>query len=66
VKKSLPPPLVTCPHCGKRSPWDTRNAYRPFCCERCKLIDLGKWASEEYRVELPEAEQEFTAPNYPN
>lgn len=57
-------PIVTCPHCGKESPWDTKNAYRPFCCERCKLIDLGKWASEEYTVALPETEQEFTAPNY--
>jgi len=57
-------PIVACPHCGKTSPWDTQNAYRPFCCERCKLIDLGKWASEEYAVEQPDSEQEFTSPNY--
>jgi len=57
-------PIVTCPHCGKEHQWDTNNRFRPFCCERCKLIDLGKWANEEYRVGQPanEEEQEFTAP----
>lgn len=38
-----------CPRCGKPSAW-TGNPYRPFCRERCKLIDLGAWAAEEYRV----------------
>lgn len=37
------------------------NRYRPFCSERCKLIDLGSWASEEYKVatsEPPPSENE--------
>ena len=38
-----------CPHCGKRADWEG-NPYRPFCCERCRLIDLGEWASEKYRI----------------
>jgi endogenous inhibitor of DNA gyrase (YacG/DUF329 family) len=50
-------PIVACPHCGKEHQWDTGNRFRPFCSERCKLIDLGKWASEDYRVAQPEAEQ---------
>jgi len=29
------------------------NPYRPFCSQRCKLIDLGQWATENYRI--PEA-----------
>ncbi len=28
----------------------TRNRFRPFCSERCQMIDLGTWANEEYRV----------------
>jgi endogenous inhibitor of DNA gyrase (YacG/DUF329 family) len=51
------PPLVACPHCGTRHPWNSTNPFRPFCSERCKLIDLGKWANEEYRVE--QREQDF-------
>lgn len=45
--------LVTCPQCKKSSLWDSANLHRPFCSERCKLVDLGKWANEEYRVEQP-------------
>jgi len=48
------PPIVACPQCGKEHTWDTANRFRPFCCERCKMIDLGKWANEEYRVEVRE------------
>ncbi len=43
--------MVSCPQCKKSAPWDTQNPFRPFCCERCKLIDLGKWANEEFRIE---------------
>ena len=39
-----------CPQCGKESVWKG-NKYRPFCSERCKLIDLGTWADEKYKVE---------------
>ena len=48
--------LVNCPNCGKAAPWSTANAYRPFCSERCKLIDLGQWASEGYRIPQEEAD----------
>lgn len=41
---------VTCPQCGKAVIWDAANPYRPFCSERCKMIDLGQWAAEAYRV----------------
>ena len=41
---------VNCPHCGKEVEWTKDNRYRPFCCERCRLIDLGEWAAERYRV----------------
>lgn len=41
---------VECPNCKKSVEWSESNPFRPFCCERCKLIDLGAWANEEYRV----------------
>lgn len=48
------PRLISCPECGKMIAWDTENPYRPFCSERCKLIDLGAWASERYRIAAEE------------
>lgn len=42
--------LVRCPTCHKVVPFDKANPYRPFCSERCKMIDLGEWASEENTV----------------
>jgi len=39
-----------CPTCGKHSPFSPKNPFRPFCSERCKLIDLGQWATENYRI----------------
>jgi uncharacterized protein len=44
---------ATCPQCGNPVEWDSENRFRPFCSERCKLIDLGKWAAEDYRVPEP-------------
>lgn len=38
-----------CPRCGKASFW-LNNPSRPFCSEQCKLIDLGAWANEDYKI----------------
>ena len=40
---------LRCPGCGKPTQWEG-NPSRPFCSERCRLIDLGAWVNEEYRV----------------
>lgn len=40
---------ITCPICKTVTTWE-ENPHRPFCSERCRLIDLGKWAQEEYRI----------------
>lgn len=40
---------VKCPKCKKEVVWND-NIWRPFCSERCKMIDLGTWANEEYRI----------------
>jgi uncharacterized protein len=42
--------MVTCPTCGGDSVFAPTNAFRPFCSERCKGIDLGAWASESFRM----------------
>lgn len=41
---------VKCPTCGKPVPWVPESRYRPFCSERCKQIDLGAWAAEQYTI----------------
>lgn len=45
---------VPCPRCGTPAPYAPENPWRPFCSERCRIIDLGNWASEGYRVAGPE------------
>jgi endogenous inhibitor of DNA gyrase (YacG/DUF329 family) len=50
-------PLVKCPTCGREAEYEG-NEYRPFCSERCKLLDLGAWADEEYS--LPAQSSELT------
>ena len=55
------PKIVRCPQCGGDSVYGPNNAYRPFCGERCKNLDLGAWASESFRVptEAPPDDQVF-------
>ena len=40
---------IRCPNCRRPTTWDG-NPHRPFCSERCRLQDLGNWASERYRI----------------
>jgi len=53
---------VKCPTCEKIATWDTGNPWRPFCSERCKLIDLGEWAGESHRI-AGEPVDEFMPPS---
>ena len=59
---------VPCPRCGAQAPYSPENRWRPFCSERCRVIDLGAWASEAYRVpvapdnEINDASQEDAGP----
>lgn len=39
-----------CPICNKITKLDNTNRFRPFCSERCRLIDLGKWVDEKYSI----------------
>jgi endogenous inhibitor of DNA gyrase (YacG/DUF329 family) len=49
-----PTRTVRCPACGGPSLYGPANRWRPFCSQRCKLQDLGAWASERFRVEVHE------------
>jgi len=42
-------PKVKCPRCGKMTEY-SGNEFRPFCSERCKLIDFGAWADEKFAL----------------
>ena len=55
--------VVGCPQCGTSVAWDPANPFRPFCSERCKMIDLGAWATESYRI--PVAEENDTLEDEP-
>jgi endogenous inhibitor of DNA gyrase (YacG/DUF329 family) len=43
---------VRCPTCGRLTSWKD-NAFRPFCCERCRLLDLGSWLGEKFVISSP-------------
>jgi endogenous inhibitor of DNA gyrase (YacG/DUF329 family) len=45
-----PEARVQCPKCGERAAWHG-NPHRPFCSLTCRLIDLGLWLDERYRIE---------------
>lgn len=57
-------PGANCPICGKPAEWSPANPYRPFCCQRCKQIDLGAWANEDFRMpaESPPADAQYGDP----
>lgn len=56
--------IVKCPRCGKEA--ETKdNPFRPFCSERCKLVDLGNWLSGSYRIPTSETAEEDSRESSP-
>jgi endogenous inhibitor of DNA gyrase (YacG/DUF329 family) len=49
---------LSCPTCQREITWSEEYPYRPFCSERCRLIDLGAWLSEQRAI--PEKEPGFS------
>ena len=43
-------PSVPCPTCNRPVEWSEKSPWRPFCSERCKLIDLGAWAAGQHAI----------------
>jgi hypothetical protein len=52
---------MRCPICHRDVPW-AGNPFRPFCGERCKLIDLDHWLAERYRIATPAESQDKSSP----
>jgi endogenous inhibitor of DNA gyrase (YacG/DUF329 family) len=46
----MPAQMPSCPTCKRPVEWSPAFPWRPFCSERCKLIDLGAWASERHAI----------------
>lgn len=54
--------ILSCPRCGADTFWQD-NPTRPFCSEKCRLIDLGRWSNEEYSIsgeKQPQPDEEET------
>ena len=45
---------VKCPTCRREIAYDAGSTFRPFCSERCRLIDLGAWSQESFRIPVVE------------
>lgn len=45
----MSPTTVSCPTCGRALEWSAAP-FRPFCSERCRLIDLGAWLTEQRAI----------------
>jgi endogenous inhibitor of DNA gyrase (YacG/DUF329 family) len=54
---------VACPTCGRQIDWTPAAAWRPFCSERCKLIDLGAWFSGERAIPGADSTEESEEPS---
>lgn len=50
---------VLCPQCQKPVTWNESSFWKPFCSERCKLIDLGDWAVGSHRIAGPKEQDSF-------
>ena len=42
--------MVKCPTCKRDVEWSQASTYRPFCSDRCRLIDLGAWLGEQHKI----------------
>ena len=42
--------MVKCPTCRRPVAWSEASIYRPFCSDRCRLIDLGAWLTEQHKI----------------
>jgi hypothetical protein len=58
--------LVKCPTCKRLIEYSPDNKWRPFCSERCKLIDLGQWAAEKHAIPVESVDEETREFGHPD
>ena len=51
--------MANCPRCEKKVDLAAKNDFRPFCSEKCKLIDFGSWANEDNKISRPAISEDF-------
>ena len=54
-------PIRPCPTCRKPVDWELAST-RPFCSERCRILDLGAWSAESYRIPVVEEDAPWEPP----
>ncbi len=59
------PATVKCPTCGRSIEWSDQSPFRPFCSERCRVIDLGAWLTEKHAIPGDETDAAPEAPQEP-
>jgi len=60
----MSPTTVSCPTCGRALEWSA-SPFRPFCSDRCRLIDLGAWLTEQRAIPGETAPAEASAGDEP-
>lgn len=62
MSRSNKPMKVKCPHCRSEFSYYA-SEFRPFCSEKCRMVDLGHWLNESYKVPsaTPLTEEDFLA-----
>ena len=56
-------PTLNCPTCQKPVEWNAEARWRPFCSERCRLIDLGAWMTEQHAIPGEELSPDVVQPS---
>lgn len=56
-------PTFPCPTCQRPVEWSAAARWRPFCSERCRLIDLGAWMSEQHAIPGEELSPDVAQPS---
>ena len=54
---------IKCASCGNETSYKG-NEFRPFCSEKCKMVDLGHWFSETYTIPVEATEEELLDLDY--